>query len=283
MPAIIVVGKSVSWENNFAGQKTCAWRQTVFDHPSEAAQFIPCAEASGSGSTGAGTSGDPHGTGRAESGTGRGIGAVWHKCRELACVHKSDRGGNIFEQLEKQAWDVRKLFRKQTDLRIAAIGSATGQALRPFGLIPDLVPDVYDAEHLGTAIAREAKPGSEVLIVRAKDGSETLLPPLEDAGLSVQDVALYETVCELHEALHDEIVNTVRSGAVDAVTFTSASTVRGFVQSMKLTDYTEIHAVCIGRQTAKEAERYGMQVQISDQATIDSLTEKICSLYGKEA
>ena len=177
----------------------------------------------------------------------------------------------FFEQLEKQAWDIRKLFRKQTELRIAAIGSATGQALRSFGLIADLVPDVYDAAHLGRSIAQNAKLGSEVLIVRAKDGSEALLPPLENAGLSVQDVALYETVCELHEALHDEIVNAVCSGEVDAVTFTSASTVHGFVQSMKLTDYTNIRAVCIGEQTAKEAEHYGMQVQISDQATIDSL------------
>lgn len=188
----------------------------------------------------------------------------------------------FFEQLEKQAWDIRKLFRKQTELRIAAIGSATGQALRSFGLIADLVPDVYDAAHLGRSIAQNAKLGSEVLIVRAKDGSEALLPPLENAGLSVQDVALYETVCELHEALHDEIVNAVCSGEVDAVTFTSASTVHGFVQSMKLTDYTNIRAVCIGEQTAKEAERYGMQVQISDQATIDSLVEKLLLLYGKE-
>lgn len=184
--------------------------------------------------------------------------------------------------MEKQAWDIRKLFRKQTELRIAAIGSATGQALRSFGLIADLVPDVYDAAHLGRSIAQNAKLGSEVLIVRAKDGSEALLPPLENAGLSVQDVALYETVCELHEALHDEIVNAVCSGEVDAVTFTSASTVHGFVQSMKLTDYTNIRAVCIGEQTAKEAERYGMQVQISDQATIDSLVEKLLLLYGKE-
>ena len=51
---------------------------------------------------------------------------------------------------------------------------------------------------------------------------------------------------------------------------------------MKLTDYTNIRAVCIGVQTAKEAERYGMQVQISDQATIDSLVEKLLLLYGKE-
>ena len=58
--------------------------------------------------------------------------------------------------------------------------------------------------------------------------------------------------------------------------------VHGFVQSMKLTDYTNIRAVCIGEQTAKEAERYGMQVQISDQATIDSLVEKLLLLYGKE-
>ena len=106
------------------------------------------------------------------------------------------------------------------------------------------------------------------------------VPP--ETGSFLKSCAYPATVCELHEALHDEIVNAVCSGEVDAVTFTSASTVHGFVQSMKLTDYTNIRAVCIGEQTAKEAERYGMQVQISDQATIDSLVEKLLLLYGKE-
>ena len=62
----------------------------------------------------------------------------------------------FFEQLEKQAWDVRKLFRKQTDLRIAAIGSATGQALRPFGLIPDL----YRTYRRGT-LGERRSPGKQ--------------------------------------------------------------------------------------------------------------------------
>lgn len=188
----------------------------------------------------------------------------------------------FFEQLEKEAWDLRQVFKKQTDLRIAAIGSATAQTLKTYGLIADLVPDVYDAENLGQAIAQEAQPDSEVLIVRAKDGSQALIPPLQKAGLAVEDIALYETVCELHESLQDAVVHAMESGEIDAVTFTSASTVKGFVQSVRLSDYTKIHAICIGQQTAKEAAHCGMQVHVAEKATIEKLVDKIVTLYGKE-
>ena len=57
--------------------------------------------------------------------------------------------------------------------------------------------------------------------------------------------------------------------------FTSASTVRGFVNGSGLADHSDIKAVCIGRQTAAEAEKYGMKTFIADEATLDSLVKKI--------
>ena len=43
-------------------------------------------------------------------------------------------------------------------------------------------------------------------------------------------------------------------------------------------DYSKVKAICIGRQTAEEAERYGMEVTISAQATIDSMIETMLGL-----
>ena len=65
----------------------------------------------------------------------------------------------------------------------------------------------------------------------------------------------------------------VESGSI--VTFTSASTVRGFARSLPDADYSNIIGCCIGRQTAAEAEQYGIPVRIAEKATMDSLIECI--------
>lgn len=189
----------------------------------------------------------------------------------------------FFEQFMQQKTDIRTLILRTAELKIAAIGSATENALQQHGLAADVVPEVYDAGSLGEKLAEAAAPGSEVTIVRAADGSEALIPPLQAAGLTVKDVPLYHTRYEMHEQIRGKIAELLENGEVDAVTFTSASTVRGFVQSMELTDYSGIQAVCIGRQTAEEAQKYGMKVYISEQASIDSMVELIQKHYENRA
>ena len=74
----------------------------------------------------------------------------------------------------------------------------------------------------------------------------------------------------------------LESGEIDAVTFTSASTVRGFTGVIKDVDYGKIRAVCIGEQTAAEAAEHGMQIQVSEQASMDAMVKKIVELYGNK-
>ena len=60
--------------------------------------------------------------------------------------------------------------------------------------------------------------------------------------------------------------------------FTSASTVRGFVKQNPDEDFSGVKAICIGEQTAAAAKEWGMQVAVSEKATIDSMVEKIQEL-----
>ena len=60
------------------------------------------------------------------------------------------------------------------------------------------------------------------------------------------------------------------------VTFTSASTVKGFVSSVgEDADFSRMVGMCIGAQTAAEAEKYGIPVKVAKAATMDALTELI--------
>lgn len=199
-------------------------------------------------------------------------------------VFTSPAGADLFfDQLMELGMDLRSLLVRGAEVRIAAIGSGTASALGKRGLIPDLVPRVYSAAVLGEALAETAAEGSRITVARAEKGSEELLPPLLKAGLDVEDIPLYRTLYETHPLLKDRIRELLEQGRIDAVTFTSASTVRGFTGAVECADYTGIRAVCIGEQTAAEAAKYGMQIQVSDQASMDAMVGKIVELFGKDS
>lgn len=201
--------------------------------------------------------------------------------KELWIVFSSPIGvRTFFEQLLKLGLDARSLMQDGRSLKFAVIGSATGKELRKFGFCADVMPAVFNAKELGEKLAKEAVPESRIVIARAKEGSKELIPPLQQAGLEVEDIPIYETDYEVNEILNKEIQKVFEAGEIDAVTFTSASTVRGFVNGIKNVDYTKICAVCIGEQTAAEARKYGMQIFISKEASMDSMMELITEKFG---
>jgi uroporphyrinogen-III synthase len=63
----------------------------------------------------------------------------------------------------------------------------------------------------------------------------------------------------------------LKDGSIDAITFTSASTVRGFIASGGTVERS-VRIVCIGPVTAKEARAQGLRVhQVADPHTTDGL------------
>lgn len=201
-------------------------------------------------------------------------------------VFTSPIGVNVFfDALKEMKMDLRSVLCGKGNVRIGAIGSATSGALGGYGLMPDAVPGTYSAGELGKELAKMSEPGEYVLIARAEKGSEDLLPPLTERGLIAEDIPLYRTVYEVNPVLKEESARMFRNGEIDAVTFTSASTVHGFVRAMEDadTDYSRICAVCIGEQTARAAEEYGMQIEIADQASMDAMVRKIIELFGAKS
>lgn len=179
----------------------------------------------------------------------------------------------FFEQLKELKLDIRNVFGNQAVIKVAAIGMATEKALAEYGILADVTPQVYCARELGRILAREAKRDSYITVLRAKEGSEELLPPLYEAGLDVDDVPIYETFYESHGEIKEQIQTLLEDGGIQWVTFTSASTVEGFVRTFEELDHRIVHAVCIGERTAKAAEKYRMHVKIAKEASIDSMID----------
>ncbi|MCI9215277.1 MAG: uroporphyrinogen-III C-methyltransferase, partial [Oscillospiraceae bacterium] len=66
----------------------------------------------------------------------------------------------------------------------------------------------------------------------------------------------------------------LEAGRFDYVTFTSASTVKGFVSAIgEDADFSRFTGLCIGKQTAGEAEKHHISVKTAGKAAIDALVE----------
>lgn len=166
--------------------------------------------------------------------------------------------------LRKLGRDLRALW----GCKIAAIGKGTADALAAYGLTADLIPAQYDGEHLADALLSAMPQGGSALLLRAAQGGQILPEKLSAAGICVTDVPLYDTVhrCDKEDALR----GLLAAGTIDAVTFTSVSTVEGFAEAIGA-DCTGFTAFCIGKQTADAAKQYYNNVKIAKNATIDDL------------
>ena len=158
---------------------------------------------------------------------------------------------------------------------IAALGQGTANELRKHGYIADLVPEGATGEALGAALAETAKPGSKILIPRARIGNQELVDAL--AEFQVDDVPTYDTV-----PLGSGLVNVTREfeeGRIFCAAFTSSSGVRAFAQANPDLDFGCVRAACIGEKTRATAEGFGMQTWTADRASMDSLADLIVKMH----
>ncbi|CAI7976308.1 MULTISPECIES: uroporphyrinogen-III synthase [unclassified Parafrankia] len=179
----------------------------------------------------------------------------------------------VQEKVEERSLDARAF----AGVKVAAIGEATADALRAFGIRPDLVPA---GQQSSEGLLEDWPEFDEsldlldrVLLPRADIATDTLVAGVKDRGWQVDDVTAYRTVraapppAPIREAL--------KGGRVDAVVFTSSSTVRNLVGIAGKPHETTVIAV-IGPATAATAQELGLRVDV--QATEASIPSLVASL-----
>ena len=151
--------------------------------------------------------------------------------------------------------------------KVAAVGDGTAERFRTWSRRdPDLVPKAFTTAALGRAFPRGT---GRVLTPRADVAPEGLEDAIARKGWSPTRVDAYRT--RMPRSLPPEARTALRSGGVDAVTFTSASTVRGFVRAMGVVRGNP-KVVCIGPVTAREAREHGLRVHaVANPHTVEGL------------
>jgi uroporphyrinogen III methyltransferase / synthase len=164
-------------------------------------------------------------------------------------------------------------------VKIACIGEATADAVRGFGIQPELIPS---GDQSSDGLLAEFSPHDEildpvgrVLLPRADIATETLAAGLTERGWEVDDVTAYRTVRAAPPAA--EIRDAIKSGGFDAVLFTSSSTVRNLVGIAGKPHARTVVAV-IGPKTAETAAEFGLRVDAQPQhASVPDLVEALAA------
>jgi uroporphyrinogen III methyltransferase/synthase len=141
--------------------------------------------------------------------------------------------------------------------RIAAVGGATRRALLARGLRPDLVPS---AEASSDGLLRDFPDGhGDVLLPRADIAPETLPEGLRHKGWHPREVVAYCTISAPPPP--PAVRRAVVAGEIDAIVFTSSSTVRNLVQLIGPPAESVIVAA-IGPKTAATCAELGVRVDV---------------------
>jgi uroporphyrinogen III methyltransferase / synthase len=166
----------------------------------------------------------------------------------------------FLERLHTLGVDIREL----KGIRLAAIGPKTAEALENRGLRLDLVPREYRAEAILEALGADGVRGQRMLLPRAMEARDILPDTLRQWGAEVDVVPAYQSVLPDHET--SRVLEALRAGEVDCVTFTSSSTVTNFLRMFArdkiLSAMEGVAIACIGPITAETAQKQGLTVRI---------------------
>ena len=174
----------------------------------------------------------------------------------------------FFARLLESGLDTRAL----SGVKIAAVGRATAAALREKGILPDLVPEQFDGEHLGKALAERTEPFDLITLCEPESPSGTLREMLTAAGRTVRSLPLYRTApLPLREP--ERVERMLREGVPAA--FSSGSMARSLAASLPGMDFSGVTAFCIGRETGKAAREAGFRTVVAEEATLEGLAGKI--------
>jgi uroporphyrinogen III methyltransferase/synthase len=176
-------------------------------------------------------------------------------------------------------------------LKVCAVGDATVERLSDASVHVDVMPQRFKAE--GVFAALESYLGGAAafdrlnfLIPRAAVARDYLPRALEAAGARVDVAPAYRTVApETTDRARVEAL--LVGGAIDCVTFTSASTVRNFAQLFDTNDLSALLAgvcvACIGDVTAATAAEYGLRADVQPaEFTTPALARAVAEHFARE-
>jgi hydroxymethylbilane synthase len=171
-------------------------------------------------------------------------------------VFTSQNGVQFFiEALEESGISLEKIKNK----KIAVVGKKTASVVKKYKLPVDFIPSSFTTD----ALADEMKDikNKKILLARANLATPLLPKHLEEKGAKITDLHIYKT--SYIENDNPEFEELLKTNQIYCLTFTSPSTVKGFLNNIKNSpnkkNIFSLRALSIGPATTKELEKNGFQ------------------------
>ncbi len=190
---------------------------------------------------------------------------------------------------------VQRLLATPQDLRalggvkLCVVGPATADRLSRYGLKVDVTPAEYRAEAVLSALSEiDGLRNLKVLLPHADIGRELVADGLRKQGAEVTEVVAYRTVTvEPGRDGEPDIYRMLLERRIDVVTFTSASTVRNFVQMLGAEPAADllrtIVVAAIGPVTAEAAARCNIETTVMpEHYTVPALVDAIVEYFSRD-
>jgi uroporphyrinogen III methyltransferase/synthase len=181
----------------------------------------------------------------------------------------------FFNRIFELGRDVRDL----KGVKICSIGPSTTERIKGFHVTIDCQPPKYVAESVVEALKKvEEIKGKRFLMPRTDIARSYIPEELEKMGAEVSDIIAYKTV--LATDGDNIVLNKLKDGEVDIVTFTSASTVKNFVKIIGEDNLSafknNVQFASIGPITNESAEEMDIDISIkAEEYTIPGLVQAI--------
>jgi uroporphyrinogen III methyltransferase / synthase len=186
---------------------------------------------------------------------------------------------SFFERLFAKGKDVRAL----AGTKIAAVGQSTAADLRQRGVAADIVPQRFISTELLPLLAQDQR-GIRTAVIRAETGNDELLTELRRRGGQADLAIAYRTLAA--DVDLDALRALIAADTIDAITFTSASTVDHFFAKLSEDERARVtsHALfaSIGETTSAAIRKCGKEPDVvAKNATVGDLHDAVVALLSK--
>ena len=181
----------------------------------------------------------------------------------------------VFASRHAVAAVIERVATPPPNVRIAAVGQATGQVLRQRGWPVDLLPEDANAAALVSEFATKPMQGTKVLFPASSRALPTIAAGLTQLGAVVTQVEAYRT--EPASLDVEACRSWIDRNAISAITFASPSAVIELEHSLGKEHFDRLlqaaKVIAIGPTTARALEEHGCNPIVAESANLRGLAD----------
>jgi uroporphyrinogen-III synthase len=208
------------------------------------------------------------------------------------CMFMSPRAVDVLFDLAMEVNKVREIILALNSSLVVAVGPNTKSSLISHGVEVKMMPEEYSSQGLVCLFSKmnnNAIKGKKIIIPRSEKSKEFIQRALSDLGMTVDEIFLYDVKTSCANTIWEDFVALLRQKKVDAIIFTSSSTVQSFFEIMRTLSYntysllSNVDAIiAIGPATSEELKKRNIRTLEAKEHTIRGTVELAKTILNKK-